>query len=115
MCSSKELHKILNTIKPDVIFEELSKQYFSEIYNGRKSDTLETITIKVYSKEKIFKHHPVDVDVNQLVAKDLKNSISNMHKIFDRNSDYQNLKLTLQNLSFKFRFPFLNGIQCEIL
>jgi hypothetical protein len=115
ICTSKELLKILHAIKPDVIFEELSQQSFTSIYEGRLSDSLETHAIKLYSNEQIVKHHPVDVDGNQLIDKKLKNSISNMFEIFGRNLNYQNLSSTLRSLSYELGFPFLNSIQYETL
>lgn len=115
MCNSKELLKLLQTIKPDAIFEELSQQLFTDIYDGRLSDTLETNTIKIYSNEKTLKQFPIDVDKNQLVDMKLKNSISNMFDIFDRNLDYRDLRLKLQRLVYEFGFPYLNSIQCEAL
>jgi hypothetical protein len=113
MCNSKELLKLLQTIKPDAIFEELSQQSFTDIYDGRLSDTLETNAIKIYSNEKTLKQF--SVDGNQLVDKKLKDSISNMFEIFDRNIDYQCLILQLQNLVYEFGLPYLNSIQCEAL
>ncbi len=115
MCNIKELLKILQTIKPDVIFEELSQQLFTDIYSGRLSDSLETNTIKIYSNEKIVKHLPVDVDGNQLIDREVKDSISNMFEIFNRNHDYQDLILQLRKYSYESGFPYLNSIQCETL
>lgn len=115
MCNSTELLKILQSIKPDIIFEELSQYYFNAIYDGQLPDTLETDAIKKYLKEDIVNHIPVDIDVNQLIDKNLKNSITKMFDIFDKNPEYQNLQLQLHNLSFNLGFPYLNSIQCEAL
>ncbi len=115
MCSSKELLKILHKINPDVIFEELSQQSFTDIYEGRLSDSLETNTIIIYSNEKTVKHHPVDVDGNRLIDKKLKKSITNMFENFERNLDYQQLRSNLYNLAYEFGFSFLNSIECEAL
>lgn len=43
-CNSEELHKILENIKPDVIFDELPV-HFAEIYYGDSFETYHANTI----------------------------------------------------------------------
>jgi len=45
-CNSEELFKIIQTIAPNVIFEEIPPNRFQDVYGGKTVDSLETSTIK---------------------------------------------------------------------
>lgn len=55
-----ELHKIIEEISPEIIFEELSYSLFDESYKEKKLITLETNAIKKYLQNHNIEHIPVD-------------------------------------------------------
>jgi hypothetical protein len=59
-CNSMELNKIIESIKPEIIFEELSDTNFHKCYYENSLITLETIAIKKYLQNNNIKHIPVD-------------------------------------------------------
>jgi hypothetical protein len=59
-CNSMELHKIIEEINPEIIFEELSYSHFDESYKEKKLITLETNAIKDYLQNHNIEHIPVD-------------------------------------------------------
>ena len=59
-CNSHELLRIIEEIKPEVIFEELSKMNFYKVYEWWTLKTLESDAIKDYAKTNQFFHEPVD-------------------------------------------------------
>lgn len=59
-CNSYELYKIIQSINPEVIFEELSFSNFHKSYEEKNLITLETNAIKMYLLEHPIKHLPVD-------------------------------------------------------
>ena len=70
-CNSEELYKIIETINPDVIFEELSSDLFNIIYNANspnsQPDVLTEIKcVKKYLQNHKIKHVPVDIDIRYI-------------------------------------------------
>lgn len=65
-CNSDELLNIIETINPDLIFEEeVNDEKFQRYYNEDSSSlSLEIQTIKAYLKKYEIPHIPVDVEVN---------------------------------------------------
>lgn len=59
-CNSYELYKIIESIQPDIIFEELSCANFHKSYQEGKLFTLETNAIKMYLLGHSTDHVPVD-------------------------------------------------------
>ncbi|MDR6845814.1 hypothetical protein [Flavobacterium granuli] len=111
ICNSKELHKLIEPIAADVIFEELSPTGFAEIYGGINSDTLETNTIKSYIQEHPISHFPVDLEKTELIDKHLKNNILEMFEIFRQSYEYNILLAQHNILSQLVGFPYLNSNQ----
>jgi hypothetical protein len=109
ICNSNELHKIIERIAPDVIFEEISPGGFTAIYKGFREDYLETKTIKRYLQNNPIAHVPVDLDGNELIDKHLKNDIQEMFDIFYNDFEYQKLSNQRGVLSEQYGFPFLNS------
>jgi hypothetical protein len=62
-CNSSELLKIVRSIQPEVIFEELLPSVFDQIYLDHNRTTLESNTVKMYSRTNVIKHIPVDTFV----------------------------------------------------
>ena len=59
-CNSSELLRIIESIKPDVFFEELSVSNFDRAYNQNSLVTLESSAIKLYRKDNNVIQVPVD-------------------------------------------------------
>ncbi len=112
ICNSNELYKIIEQIHPDIIFEELSPTGFTAIYQGTRSDTLETNSIKLYLRKYDIDHFPVDLEGNKLVDKHLKNDIIEMFKIFGSSQEYVYLSDQLVAISEQLGFKYLNTDQC---
>ncbi len=115
ICNSNELQKIIEQVNPDIIFEELSFPGFAAIYEGPRSDTLETNAIKLYLQKHPIAHFPVDMDGNELVDKRFKSEIEEMFKLFANSREYNNLAIQLNILSERLGFSYLNGDQCREL
>ena len=47
-CNSNELYKIIESINPELIFEEIPPSYFDKYYIDRSCNNLETDTINKY-------------------------------------------------------------------
>src|SRR5690349_7112925 len=59
-CNSFELEKLMESIQPDIIFEELSQSNFDKSYREGFLKTVETDAIKAYLQNHIIRHIPVD-------------------------------------------------------
>jgi hypothetical protein len=109
LCNSSELYKIIESIAPDTIFEELSTVGFAAIYSGQRADTLETTTIKSYLQKYPISHFPVDLDGNELVNIRFKNDIIEMFDVFDNTKEYRLLSSERDILAERLGFPYLNS------
>jgi len=61
-CNSNELYQIIETINPEVIFEEIPPSYFGKYYIRKSLNNLETDTINKYSETHKMEHIPGDSD-----------------------------------------------------
>lgn len=59
-CNSDELHKIIQILNPEIIFEELSLSNFHKSYREEKLITVETSAIKMYLLNNSIEHIPID-------------------------------------------------------
>lgn len=111
-CNSDELYRIIESISPDVIFEELSPEVFNRFYNGKQfpGDPPEVESIKRYLRNHNIEHVPVDIDVNQeLSIMDIKY----MFGTFKKYDAYKELDDQIDNMIAKDGFSFLNSKKCE--
>ena len=60
ICNSTELHRVIDRISPEIIFEELPNAIYNEVYNKKSRTTLESNAIKRYLQNHSIKHIPVD-------------------------------------------------------
>lgn len=107
-CTSEELYKIIESIRPEVIFEELSGEHFDILYNENVSDreSLEVKCIKKYLINHNIKHIAVDIDV----SKDLsKRDIDYLFDSFDKYVDYRKLTQEQDLLTAQEGFAYLNS------
>ena len=107
-CNSNELYKIIESINPEVIFEELSRNRFEDYYNGNLTyETLEVKCIKKYLQNHRIKHLPVDI------ANPNRPSIEIlMFEKFERDAEYKKLKFEHNLLKAQKGFDYLNSDKC---
>ena len=79
-CNSDELFKIIESIKPDVIFEELTPDLFDRFYreNNIPFESPEIKSVRKYTKDNTVSHFPVDVNMSDTLS---NNEIQYMFKI----------------------------------
>ncbi|MCZ8354106.1 MAG: hypothetical protein O9340_05190 [Cyclobacteriaceae bacterium] len=109
-CNSDELSKILQSIKPDVIFLEAFENSYSDYHQmlfsqfGIFNDRLEVKTMQIYSQSNIFEYVPV-LDIGLSEEFEIKT------KIISENISYQRLLDNYILLETHGGFQFLNSIQ----
>jgi hypothetical protein len=111
-CNSDELLELIETIKPSVIFEELSQANFYRAYVTDELCTVETETIKKYRVQKIIEQIPIDTFPRN---RDYDEKVDFMnHRIYKRTTrdgfDYRNLLKQLFQYEERFGFAFLNSV-----
>lgn len=118
-CNSIALYKILNGIKPDVIFEEIPASLFSQYYVERSKSTLETNAISMYVNN--FKAANIPVDIDDMPDADFFSSYQNAMEQVLALADIDGSKLgTLMRMkkhyTYSHGFSFLNSedhIRCS--
>ncbi len=107
-CNSRELYRIIEEIKPEIIFEELSLTAYNECYGVQNRITLETSAIKMYLQKHKIEHIPV-------VGSELSDDLKDKFNFMIRYHDYRNLIDDLASMEEKYGFQFLISQQCEDL
>jgi len=107
-CNADELYRIIESINPEVIFEELPGKSFNDYYNGNPSSVpLEVKCIKKYLQYHNAKHIPVDIaDPNRSSLEML------MFEKFKRDTEYKKIKYEHNLLKRQRGFDYLNSDQC---
>lgn len=107
-CNSDELYKIIESINPEVIFEELSSKRFDDYYNGILTyESLEVKCIKKYLQNHRTKHLPVDI------ANPDRSSIEIfMFEKFKKDTEYKKIKCEHNLLKAQKGFDYLNSEKC---
>lgn len=111
-CNSDELYKIIQSIRPDVIFEEMSSDLFDKVYNKNQffEESLETKSIKRYLQNYDIKHFPVDIDItNNISVRDYHR----MHDAFRQNGVYKKLDDEDSSMIKLNGFSYLNSKESE--
>ena len=110
LCNPLELFKIIENIKPDVIFEELDIETFNYIYKQGIPSTNESITINRYLQTNRIKHFPVDTFEFDDFPMDDKAIMDNT---FGENQDFKKLILIQYQLMVEKGYLFLNSKLCS--
>lgn len=108
VCTSDELYKIFEVIKPDVIFEEIPPSYFDKYYVTRIRRNLESDTVLKYMKSHIIQHIPVDSD--DIPIDSFFKDLEYLHKCIERLSDINGLnyrRFSDKNSEYIRRYGFL--------
>jgi len=113
-CNSNELYKIIELIRPDIIFEELTQDLFDTFYKGNKIpfETPEIKSVKRYIKEHTTSHFPVDINVSHTLS---INEIDYMFNTFNKYAVYSKIEEDQKKLFFQEGYGFLNSKQNEEL
>ena len=108
MCTSYELFKIFERIKPQVIFEEMPPSFFNEYYEMKTRSNLETNAINMYLESYEVKHIPVDIyDVPEKFFQEYEK----MHREIEPKSlEYRNLIDWQSTYVRQYGFKYLNSI-----
>lgn len=107
-CNPDELYKIIEELRPEIVFEELSFDTFSFVYSdGYIPNTVEAIAIKKYLRNYPIKHFPVDTyPINET---DLFNGADEIAK---RSNEYVKLWNEQVSMITKDGYNFLNSNTC---
>ena len=110
-CNSDELLKIVNSIEPEVIFEEEhNDDHYQNYYNNENSfNSLEVKTIKKYKAIQDIIHIPVDKPINEFVSLQILNILT---KVYKQNDNYRQLVREHCELRNKYGFDYLNSEKC---
>src|SRR6185436_2526339 len=109
LCNSHELFKIIEQLRPDVIFEEIPPGKFEGVYAGTRQASLEVKTIKAYLQKYPATHHyPVDLDIEQAIEKEIKFEVDGIPFICnDYHPEYNYLDRQMSHWKEFGGFPFL--------
>jgi hypothetical protein len=109
-CNLNELYKIIETINPEIIFEEIPSFKFDAYYKEQSISTLETDAIKKYLQKYQIEHVPVDnYDLSDIHFED----VDYMSEQKFNSIEYCNL-LNEQLLRIRHNgFTYLNNNQCS--
>lgn len=122
-CNPKELYKILASINPEVIFDELPRHYFDMYYSDtfdmfcansillNRNPTIlpiEVQCLKNYKKNHKIKILPVDIDVTSKLSK-YQDEILFMFQTFFKYEDYIKLDNEKETLIAQEGFQYLNS------
>lgn len=110
-CNSDELYKIVESINPEVVFEELPNILFEIVYNGNHfpDEPLEIKCIKKYLRNHNIRHIPVDIDVRPNLS---KNEIEYMFRSFKKHHVYKKIEDEQKVLTAQEGFAYLNSEKC---
>jgi hypothetical protein len=112
--NSEELYKIIESIRPDVIFEELPQDLFDMFYKENKIpfETPETKSVKRYIKDHTTSHIPVDINGSGTLSDNEINYLFNELKNYTL---YSILHEDQRRSVFEEGYSFLNSKRNEEL
>ncbi|GAB3429841.1 hypothetical protein [Niabella aquatica] len=112
-----ELHRIIELISPEIIFEELCHSNFHKSYVGERLITVETNAIKLYLLNHDITHIPVDT---LPLPSSYYEELDYMYKKIrsHRSSESHSFRISVENqisLTSQYGFAFLNSDQNDSL
>ncbi len=113
-CNSDELYKIIDLLRPDIIFEELPQDLFDKFYEGNEIpyEPPEVKSVKRYIKDHTIKHFPVDINVSDSLS---DSQINYMLNTFHKYAGYSKIEEDQKKLVFQEGYDFLNSRKNEEL
>ena len=109
-CNSDELYKIIETIRPEVIFEELPISLFDIVYNGNlrtlpRDAPLELKCIKKYLQNYDTQNIPVDIETNANQSKD----VTFLLRTIEEDEEHKEFENEYNSIKFREGFDFFNS------
>ena len=107
LCSEHELLKILETIGPDVFFEEIRQSDFDSHYRDRSRSTLETRTVSRYLKVKSAQQVPVD---DYVIPESFLRDMGILSDYVEsRSAEYRAVEAKIHQMALDLGFRYLNS------
>lgn len=118
LCNHSALYRIIETIKPQVIFEELPSSEFDNFYTTKQKSTLESETIIEYKKKHSVTQ--VLVDSNNIPSNEFFTKYEQLIRSVEGRIDENGFtfrQLTDQHKSYTelYGFNYLNNKSCSII
>ncbi len=111
-CNSDELYNIIDSINPNIIFEELPNSLFDKVYNENilgleelLEEVLEIKCIKKYLQTHNIKNIPVDIMTNSIFSKEI-NFVFDFFKKYDI---YNEIEIEQKKIMKIEGFAYLNS------
>lgn len=116
-CSSDALLQLIEAIKPEVIFEELSLENYRLAYEEMSLNNLETVTIRKYLAFHEVEHIPVDT---YGLPKDYQRDVDSMYDklingVGEHSFSFRSILYRKEFWINQYGFHFLNSPQNELL
>ena len=113
-CNSEELYKIIESLKPDVIFEELTQDLFDMFYKDNKipNEPPEIKSVKRYIQYNNTSHVPVDINASGTLS---TIEINYMFNTVGKYRVYLKLEEEQKKMAFEGGYGFLNSKKNEEL
>ena len=114
-CNSNELYKIVESINPEIIFEEMPPSFFDKYYICKTRNNLETDTINRYLQSHEAKNIPVDSDnvPAESFFKDHQNILRRVEGLIDIDGfNFRNFTDRNRDYVMRYGFAYLNSNAC---
>jgi hypothetical protein len=116
-CNSNALYQIIESINPEVIFEELPKTLFDKLYGENSPlpslyEPLEIKCIKQYLQNYNISHVPVDIEPDSNLSESEINYMFNSFKQYHLYNQWENEQFILTE---QYGFTYLNSKRCSEL
>jgi hypothetical protein len=115
-CNPIELYKIIESLNPEIVFEEIPPSYFEQYYIQKTRNNLETDTISKYLETHKIEHIPVDSD--DVPSESMFQKNARIHKRIEGRADvngfhYRNFIDRHITHAKTYGFRYLNSINCS--
>lgn len=116
MCNSDELWKMLQSLQPEVIFEEIGHSVYDQIYVQQNRTTLESNAVKLYLLTNDVEHIPVDTfDRPDDYYRGRNHLADVLQKYFNKSGRLNRAFNQLVSHASRGGFPFLNSDQYDAM
>jgi hypothetical protein len=111
-CNENELTRILESIRPDVIFEEMRRSDFVEHYTDSSKHTLEMKAMSRYLKNSSARQEPVD---DYVIPVNFKRDMFALEEfVLSLSEEYRAALDEMQRMKFEYGFGYLNSQECVL-
>jgi len=113
MCNINELYNIIETINPELIFEEIPPSFFDAYYKDKNRNNLETNTIYKYLESHQIEH--ILVDYYDIPKSFFEDYLFMLKRVEANSFEYRKLMDTDSAYVEQYGFKYLNSIYCNNL